>query len=116
MSWIIGAIGAAVAWLLWQFLGQLLGEIAWWALGPIRRPISSAFEQASWPWPMLVMLLCGAAVAVTGLLMLSRGDWLGTLGAPAFVFGTGFALGAPFLWRDARRTRGRRMASPNEEL
>ena len=111
---VIGLIGAGLAWLAWEFASDALGEVFWWATGPIRRPIWRAFVTASWPWPMLVQMFVGAAAAYVGLTQLNPElpRWRGASGVVAFLGGCGIALVAPLVWRDARRQRADESSRP----
>ena len=105
LHWILGIVGAGLAWLAWELVSEILGEGAWFATGPLRRPVWSVFVTASWPWPLAVMMLVGAGAAWLGLreLRLELASWRRTIGIVAFLGGCGITLFAPFLWRDARR-------------
>jgi len=115
LHWLLGIVGAGLAWLARELIGEMLGEAAWFASGPVRRPVWKAFATASWPWPLAVMMLVGAGAAVLGLQELrpELARWRNAVGLLAFLGGCGVALFAPFLWRDARR-EGRRVLDPDQ--
>jgi hypothetical protein len=104
---ILGLLGAALAWLAWEFLGDIVGEVSSLATGPIRRPIWRMFVTAAWPWPLLLMMFLGAGAAAFGLLQLRNdvSSWRKTVALIAVLGGFAFVLLAPFIWRDARRER-----------
>ncbi|HKN67031.1 MAG TPA: hypothetical protein VJW73_12190 [Gemmatimonadaceae bacterium] len=107
--WLLGVIGAVLAWLAWAIMFDALGEAAWFASGPIRRSVWNRFVAASWPWPLALLMLVGAGAAFLGLQELRPGlaQWRKLAGISAFLGGCGVALVAPFIWRDARRKRER---------
>ena len=105
LHWLLGIVGAGLVWLAWEVVGEIIGEAAWSASQPVRRPVWNLFVTASWPWPLVVMMLLGASAAWLGLRELrpELASWRRTIGLGAFLGGCGVALFAPFLWRDARR-------------
>jgi hypothetical protein len=109
VSWILGGAGLVLGWLLCQMVIDLVGEAVWAVTGPLRRPIWRIFVDASWPWPLLMMLGVGAAAIVTGLVILSDLSRERPLGLWFLFGGAAIMLVSPFLWRDARQERvGRR--------
>src|SRR5262245_37340961 len=114
LSWILGAAGLILCWLLWELIAALVGDAAWEATSPLRRPIWRAFVSASWPWPLLALLAIGAAAVAAGLSVLGDLRREGSVGIGLLLSGAAVMLIGPLLWRDARRER-RRSAENNDE-
>jgi len=107
IHWLLGAIGACVAWLFWEIVGEAIGEIIGAVTAPVFRPIWRAFVRARWPWPLLLMLVGGALVAIGGLSLahMYESRWQAGIGFFLFLAGAFFAVGGGYLWRDAQRER-----------
>jgi hypothetical protein len=96
-----GAV-AVVAWLAWHIVGDVVGEAFGYALRPLTRPLWRAVVRARFPWPLALGLLGGVGAAVAGVRLMHYEDWRATAGGLLFFGGSGLALLAPLLWRDAR--------------
>jgi len=105
VSWVLGAAGVVIGWLLCQMLADLVGEVLWGVTAPLRRPIWRVFVVASWPWPLILALGIGAAAVISGLVILCDLSRERPLGLWLLLGGAGIMLVSPFLWRDARRER-----------
>ena len=105
ISWVAAGAGLFFCWLLWELIATFIGEAAWEAAGPLRRPIWRMFVSASWPWPLLALLGCGAAVVAVGLWLLNDLSREGFEGVGLLLSGVAVVLISPLLWRDARRDR-----------
>src|SRR5262245_2037652 len=105
MKWLLIPLGACLAWLLRELLSHIIGEALWTATGLARRPIWAAFVRARFAWPLWLMLGIGLAAVLLSLRLLQSDGWTGLLGFSLFIGGTGLALLAPLIWRDARRAR-----------
>ena len=105
LHWLLGILGAGFVWLAVEFLCEVVVGATWFASGPLRRPVWNAFVTASWPWPLGMMMLVGAGIALLGWreLQPELAGWRNVVGLVAFLGGCGVALFAPFAWRDARR-------------
>jgi hypothetical protein len=105
VSWLVGAAGLFLGWLLCQLVIDLVGEAMWEVTGPFRRPIWRVFVAASWPWPLFLLLGIGGAAFIAGLVVLSDLSQEHPLGLWLVLGGAAIMLVSPFLWRDARRER-----------
>jgi hypothetical protein len=101
-------LGAAIAWLLCSMVAELLGEGLRTLTAPFWMPLWHLFVMASWPWPLLLVVLVGAAAAAYGMWGLLEARWHEPIGVWLFLGGSAVMLLAPFYWRDARQERSRR--------
>ena len=89
-------------------VAELLGEAVRAVTAPLWMPLWRIFVAASWPWPLLLVMMVGMAAAVYGTWGLLEVRWEQPVGMWLFLGGSAVVLVAPFYWRDARRERFRR--------
>jgi len=104
---ILAALGAFCVWAASEFVGEMFGELVAWATGPLRRPLWNLYRTASWAWPLYVTMAIALTTAVVGYWSLDPdvATWKRIAGLVACFGGAIASLLAPFVWRDARRTR-----------
>ena len=108
VAWLLHVFGAAIAWLLCSMVAELLGEALRALTAPLWMPLWRLFVTASWPWPLLLVLMSGGAAAVYGMWGLLEARWQEPFGVWLFLGGAAVMLVTPFYWRDARQERSRR--------
>jgi membrane protein implicated in regulation of membrane protease activity len=90
-------------------VAELPGEALRALTAPLWMPLWRLLVAASWPWPLLLVLMSGAAAAaVYGMWGLLAARWEEPAGVWLFLGGTAVMLVSPFYWRDARQERARR--------
>ena len=105
---------AGLAWLAREVVGEALGMAASGTTRPLRVRVWRACVEASWPWPLLLILVCGVGAAAVGWSQVNveLPDWRRLLGLAAFMSGAGIILFGVLFWRDARRERERQGSRP----
>lgn len=109
---VLGFLGCLLLWALADAVSELLGDSASAAVAPARKRVWQAFVRARWHWPLLLMGILGVAGLVAGDRLRGRfgQDWRGDAGLLVYFAGGVAAAVAAFLWRHARRARGREAA------
>lgn len=109
---VLGFLGCMLLWALAEAVSELLGDAASAAVAPARRRVWRAFVRARWHWPLLLVATLGVVGLVAGYRLRDRfgPDWRGDAGLLVYFAGGVGAAAAAFLWRHARRARGREAA------